>query len=62
MKSVFAARQKYIAGTITKQEFNRVVANWVFDKWVPLSVQTDPNWRWLCELGCYLELKHYGVE
>jgi hypothetical protein len=61
-KSVFAARQQYIAGRITKWQFNRIVGESVMAKWVPVSVQTEPCWRWLCELSAYLELKQMGYE
>jgi hypothetical protein len=62
MKSVFAARQRLVAGDITKSDFNRILVQWLFPKWVALAKETQPEWRWLCELGCYLELKHHGVE
>lgn len=62
VKSVFAARQRYWRGDMTKFEFNRVVAQSVMAKWVPLAKETQPSWRWLAELSAYLELKFLGIE
>jgi hypothetical protein len=62
MKSVFAARQRYWRGDMTKLEFNRLVAQAVMAKWVPLAKETQPVWRWLAELSAYLEMKFLGIE
>lgn len=62
MKSIFAARQQYWKGALTKVQFNQLVAKEVFTKWVGLAKATEPQWYWLCELSAYLELKHLGYE
>lgn len=62
MKSIFAARQRYSRGAMTKAEFNQLVAREVFAKWVPLGKAMVPHWRWLAELSAYVELKHLGIE
>lgn len=62
MRSLFAARQRYVNGRMSKEDFNRLAAEHVFKKWIPIAQNTEPCWRWLCELSAYLELKHQGYE
>lgn len=62
MKSIFAARQRYMLGKMNKIEFNYLVAEHVFKKWVVLAKNTQHHWRWLAELSAYLELKFLGIE
>jgi hypothetical protein len=49
-------------GMMTKQEFNYLVAQEVFKKWVFRAKDTEHHWRWLAELSAYLELKFLGIE
>jgi hypothetical protein len=49
-------------GQMTKREFNYLVAEKVFKKWVFAAKNTVPHWRWLAEVSAYLELKFFGVE
>jgi hypothetical protein len=62
VRSIFAARQRYMLGLMTKREFNYLVAEKVFKKWVFAAKNTVPHWRWLAEVSAYLELKFFGVE
>jgi hypothetical protein len=62
VKSIFSARQRYMRGMMTKQEFNYLVAQEVFKKWVFRAKDTEHHWRWLAELSAYLELKFLGIE
>lgn len=62
MKSIFAARERYWRGLMSKDEFNRLVAREIVAKWTDLVKKTPREWQWLCELSAYLELKHLGYE
>lgn len=61
-KSIFAARQQYWAGHLTKQQFNLLVVKEVYTKWQMTAIATVPWWRWLCEYSSYVEIKHLGYE
>lgn len=61
-KSIFAARQKYVRGQMTKREFNGLVAAELFQE-AYREMQTLPMWwRWLPHVGAYFELKRLGYE
>lgn len=62
MKSLFAARQRYWRGDMTKVEFNQLCAREIFGKWIPRAQATPHHWRWLCELAAYMELKFHGMD
>lgn len=61
-KSIFAARQRYTSGKMTKAEFNRLVMLELAKKsWKEIST-LEQHWHWLSLMGAYFELKHLGIE
>ena len=61
-KSIFAARQKYVNGQMTKAEFNKLVATEVFAACHLEMLNLPMHWRWLPHVGAYFELKRLGYE
>lgn len=61
-KSIFAARQQYWKGALTKRQFNDLVMLELARKsWAEVATLEVP-WRWLALVGCYFDLKHLGIE
>lgn len=61
MKSLTAARDRCLRGMMSKRDYNKLLAQHYVSKWTRLVKSTRPEWRWLCELSAYLEIREKAI-